>query len=217
MEPPPDHSGLSLDQEAALLAACEDVALGNENHLSQHLDRRVPEVDEAAIQTIKFMQMLITGPGVSRSQAENMLAHCKEPGGQNHLLPDTHEACLGTTTDLIDALQGGRKTYTLDIPIPQDVRALAPVLSFLAPRNLSLSLRRTFFFSCAVLYSFLAPCLSLSLRRTFFFPCAAPYSFLWPCLIFFSFAPHLFLSLIYSWWILAKQQFISHLKTPSSR
>jgi hypothetical protein len=53
-----------------------------------------------------------------------MLQYCKSTGGSNLHLPDTWKRCVEVTTDLIEQLEGKRKTFTLDVPIPQAVRVL---------------------------------------------------------------------------------------------
>ena len=72
--------------------------------------------------------MTQTGYGVSRAHTEGVLKHCVESGGKNNLLPHSFEACQKVAEGLIDTLQGKRKTYIIDIPIPLEVRLLVRML-----------------------------------------------------------------------------------------
>jgi hypothetical protein len=72
--------------------------------------------------------MTQTGYGVSRAYTEGVLKYCVESGGKNNLLPHSFEACQKVAEGLIDTLQGKRKTYIIDIPIPLEVRLLVRML-----------------------------------------------------------------------------------------
>jgi hypothetical protein len=75
-------------------------------------------------QALKFLLMTQHGYGVSREYARNNLSYSIESGGNNILLPSTLEAVEKNVMRKIIAMQGHRKTYELDIPIPDDVRQL---------------------------------------------------------------------------------------------
>ena len=45
-------------------------------------------------------------------------------GGRNSLLPASWSICVEKTTELINKLEGRRKTFTLEVPIPMNVREL---------------------------------------------------------------------------------------------
>jgi hypothetical protein len=94
------------------------------DHLTQFLDTGRCPCTDAELQLIKFVHMAHGGYGVSRAFTEGMLQYCKEAGGANCILPDTWRRCVEDTTLLIERLEGKRKTFFLDVPIPDDVRLL---------------------------------------------------------------------------------------------
>ena len=73
------------------------------------------------------MAMTQTGYGVSRAFTDATLKYCVESGGKNNLLPHSFKACEKVAEGLIDTLQGKRKTYVIDIPIPVEVRLLVSI------------------------------------------------------------------------------------------
>jgi len=75
-------------------------------------------------QVLKFIQMTQHGYGVSRACSRNMLACCLESGGDNIHLPQNLEACETVVMKMVEELQGKRKTYQIDVPIPNDVKEL---------------------------------------------------------------------------------------------
>ena len=75
-------------------------------------------------QVLKFMQMTQHGHGVSRACSRNMLEHCLESGGDNIHLPQNLEACETVVMKMVEELQGKRKTYQIDVPMPNDVKEL---------------------------------------------------------------------------------------------
>jgi hypothetical protein len=79
------------------------------------------------LQVLKFMAMTQTGYGVSRAFTDATLKYCVESGGKNNLLPHSLNACEQVAEGLIDTLQGKRKTYVIDIPIPLEVRLLVSI------------------------------------------------------------------------------------------
>jgi len=96
--------------------------LDNFNHLNQFLSTGRCVCTDAEMQLIKFVHMAHGGYGVSRNFSEGMLEYCKESGGRNFHLPDSWKRCVRDTTKLIESLEGPRKTFSLDIAIPQNVR-----------------------------------------------------------------------------------------------
>jgi hypothetical protein len=53
-----------------------------------------------------------------------MLEYCLESGGDNIHLPQNLEACETVVMKMVEELQGKRKTYQIDVPIPNDVKEL---------------------------------------------------------------------------------------------
>jgi hypothetical protein len=96
----------------------------NFEHLNQFMDTGRCDPTCSQMQLIRFMHMAHSGYGVSRSFSVSMLKYCKDAGGQNVFLPDSWGRCVQETTELIEKLEGKRKTFTLDVAIPEDVREL---------------------------------------------------------------------------------------------
>jgi hypothetical protein len=92
--------------------------------LTQFLQHGRCVCSEGDLQLVKFISMAHRGYGVSRSYSEGMLDYAKESGGSNVHLPDSWRACVELTSSLIEKMQGKRKTFTLDVPIPENVRVL---------------------------------------------------------------------------------------------
>ena len=107
---------------AAIDAGWDD--LGNFEHLTQFMGTGRCICNDAQTQLIKFVHMAHGGYGVSRAFSIGMLEYCKESGGKNVHLPDSWVRCVAETTTLIEQLQGKRKTFALDVPIPDNVREL---------------------------------------------------------------------------------------------
>jgi hypothetical protein len=93
-------------------------------HLTQFLETGRCVVSDAEMQLVKFMHMSHGGYGVSRAFSVGMLQFCKEAGGKNMHLPDSWNKCVEFSTELIERLEGKRKTFTLDVPIPANVREM---------------------------------------------------------------------------------------------
>ena len=93
-------------------------------HLTQFLDTGRIACTESELQLVKFMHMAHGGYGVSRAFSVGMLEYSKQSGGANMLLPDSRGRCVEDTTKLIERLEGRRKTFTLDVAIPENVREL---------------------------------------------------------------------------------------------
>jgi hypothetical protein len=115
---------ICVEVDAPLLDAVEDESLEDFNHLMQFMSYGRCICSDAELQLVKFVQMAHGGYGVSRQFSEGMLEYCKASGGKNVHLPDSWRGCVDLTTSLIERLQGGRKTFTLDVPIPDNVRKL---------------------------------------------------------------------------------------------
>ena len=94
------------------------------DHLNQYMRTGRCECSENELQLVKFVHMAHCGYGVSRAFSVGMLKYAKESGGANLHLPDSWGRCVEDTTALIERLEGPRKTYTLDVEIPMDVREL---------------------------------------------------------------------------------------------
>ena len=119
------------DEPLDVIPAYEDVCdvpvnvgLSDFEHLTQFTDTGRCVCTEAELQLVKFVVMAQGGYGVSRHFSEGMLAYCKGAGGKNVHLPDSWKACVDQTTGLIEKLEGTRKTFKLDVPIPHNVREL---------------------------------------------------------------------------------------------
>jgi hypothetical protein len=102
----------------------QEANLEDFEHLTQFLDTGRCICTDAELQLVKFVQMAHNGYGVSRHFTEGMLEYCKATGGKNMHLPDTWRSCVDLTTGLIERLEGKRKTFTLDVAIPDKVRVL---------------------------------------------------------------------------------------------
>jgi hypothetical protein len=92
-----------------------------------------PNLPSSPMKVIKFMQMLHHGHGVSRAFARNALTCSLDAGGENVHLPPTLESCEELLMEMIESLQGKRKTYQLDVPTPAEVKELvseSPLLHF---------------------------------------------------------------------------------------
>ena len=115
------NAACSGDAGVAPVAATD---FANFEHLNQFMGtgRCVPNTAE--MQLVRFMHMAHAGYGVSRAFSVGMLKYCKEAGGQNVFLPDSWGRCVQETTELIEQLEGKRKTFTLDVAIPENVREL---------------------------------------------------------------------------------------------
>jgi hypothetical protein len=100
------------------------VGLENFDHLTQFLSTGRCVCTEEELQLIKFVHMAHGGYGTSREFSEGMLAYVKESGGKNVHLPDTWRVCVERSHELIRRLEGSRKTFGIDVPIPQNVRDL---------------------------------------------------------------------------------------------
>ena len=98
--------------------------LDNFEHLTQFLNTGRCVCTEEELQLVRFVHMAHGGYGTSREFSEGMLAYTKESGGKNVHLPDTWKVCVERAHDLIRRLEGGRKTFEIDVPIPQNVRDL---------------------------------------------------------------------------------------------
>ena len=96
--------------------------LDNFDHMTQFLRNGRCGFTDSELQLLKFVHMAHDGYGVSRHFSEGMLLYCRRSGGQNTLLPDTWKRCVVDTTSLIEKLTGERKTFSLNVPIPQKVR-----------------------------------------------------------------------------------------------
>ena len=94
------------------------------SHITQFLRMGRCECSEQDLQLAKFVHMAHGGYGVSRTFSEGMLAYAKDSGGRNFHLPDTWKTCVDHTKKLIEDLEGKRKTFEMEVPIPQDVRDL---------------------------------------------------------------------------------------------
>ena len=103
-----------------------DVVCADEDydHLHQFMSLGRCHCSEAELQLVKFVNMAQEGYGVSRQFSRTMLNYAKASGGLNNHLPDTWTRCVHIATDLVEELTGKRKTFTLDIPIPDSVREL---------------------------------------------------------------------------------------------
>jgi hypothetical protein len=93
-------------------------------HLTQFLGMGRFRCSQAERQVIEFVHMNQRGYGVSRSFSEGLLKYSKDAGGKNMHLPDCWKTCVQFTSGCIDALQGKRKTFHMDVPIPENVREL---------------------------------------------------------------------------------------------
>jgi hypothetical protein len=93
-------------------------------HLNQFMNTGRCNCSPEQMQLVKFVSMVHGGYGVSRAFSVGILEYCKEAGGKNNLLPQSWGRCVEETTKLIEALEGKRKTFTLDVEIPDNVRAL---------------------------------------------------------------------------------------------
>jgi hypothetical protein len=98
--------------------------LDNFEHLMQFMEAGRCVCSEAELQLVKFVHMAHGGYGVSRHFSDGMLDYVKASGGKNIHLPDTWKSCVARTTLLIEKLEGPRKTFCLDVPIPLAVREL---------------------------------------------------------------------------------------------
>jgi len=117
-----------------------------------------------SLQVLKFMAMTQTGYGVSRAFTDATLKYCLESGGKNNLLPHSFKACEKVAEGLIGTLQGKRKTYGIDIPIPLEVRLLVSIfqLPFLCLSWPSLRERTPSHFFLTFPYSWWTPIKALS-------------------------------------------------------
>ena len=93
-------------------------------HLTQFLRMGRFHCSQAERQLIQFVHMNHGGYGVSRSFSRGLLKYSKDAGGKNMHLPDTWKKCVEFTSGFIDELQGKRKTFKMDVPIPENVREL---------------------------------------------------------------------------------------------
>ena len=100
------------------------VGVDDFDHLTQFLQLGRCVCTDAERQLVQFVHMAQEGYGVSRHFSETMLKYSKASGGLNVHLPDTWKRCVEMTTDLVEKLEGKRKTFCLDVPIPDKVRAL---------------------------------------------------------------------------------------------
>ena len=98
--------------------------LDDVEHMNQFMKWGRVVCSEADMQLVKFMYMTCSGYGVSRSFSKAMLGYAKESGGRNVHLPDSWSLCVDRMTALIVDLEGPRKTFTLDVAIPEAVRAM---------------------------------------------------------------------------------------------
>jgi hypothetical protein len=121
------------DDDAVVLAPADGIedrrvpcvdGLDNFDHLTQFLKTGRCVCSEEELQLVKFMHMAQDGYGVSRHFSKGMLEYCKGSGGQNLHLPASWARCVEETTRLIECLEGERKTFHLDVTIPEDVRAM---------------------------------------------------------------------------------------------
>jgi hypothetical protein len=96
----------------------------NFEFLTQFLHTGRVVCNESELQLVKFMHMAQKGYGVSRAFSVGMLEYSKQSGGANMLLPNSWIRCVEDTTKLIERLEGRRKTFTLDVAIPENVREL---------------------------------------------------------------------------------------------
>lgn len=134
-----DHHSSSSDTDECLSVADTDddmclaeslpitpniAGLDDFAHLTKFLETGRCPCTAEELQLVKFIHMSHGGYGVSRSFSKGMLKYCKASGGRNLLLPDSWMHCQELTTKLIEKLQGKRKTFSLDVPIPDNVRAL---------------------------------------------------------------------------------------------
>ena len=94
------------------------------DHLDQFMKMGRVQCSEADKQLVKFVHMSCTGYGVSRNFSAAMLRYAKESGGRNVHLPDSWKLCVSRMTEMIVDLEGPRKTFTLDVSIPDNVRDL---------------------------------------------------------------------------------------------
>ena len=92
--------------------------LRNFDHLTQFLELGRCVCSDEELQLVKFVHMSHGGYGVSRNFSEGMLAYAKASGGRNFHLPDTWKSCVDRTHHLIQLLEGNRKTFQMDVPIP---------------------------------------------------------------------------------------------------
>jgi hypothetical protein len=109
------------DLDASTTSNCY---LNDFDHLNQYMETGRCVCTEAQLQLVKFIHMAHGGYGVSRAFSVGMLEYSKEAGGQNLHLPDSWGKCVEETTELIEALEGKRKTFTLNVAIPDNVREL---------------------------------------------------------------------------------------------
>ena len=105
-------------------AGADVKGLENFEHLMSFLGTGRIVCTDNELQLIKFVHMAHGGYGTSREFSEGMLAYVKESGGKNVHLPDTWRVCVEQAHGLIRRLEGSRKTFGLDVPIPQNVRDL---------------------------------------------------------------------------------------------
>jgi hypothetical protein len=120
------HGG---EEEIGVVLDVDDIVEGDDDgvdfdHLMQFLNSGRLACTESDLQLVKFMHMAQGGYGVSRAFSVAMLEYSKQSGGANMLLPDSWGRCVEDTTKLIERLEGRRKTFTLDVAIPENVRAL---------------------------------------------------------------------------------------------
>ena len=111
-----EHGG---DEHAGFIHGLKDF-----EHLNQFMHIGRCECTDNDMQLMRFMFMAQCGYGVSRAFSVGMLEYAKQSGGRNVHLPDSWGRCVQNTTTLIEKLEGPRKTFTLDVVIPMDVRML---------------------------------------------------------------------------------------------
>ena len=122
-----NRSSLNAFLEEPMMALCEPVVsalVDDFPHLTQFCNRPAWVCTEGEMQLVKFMSMAQSGYGVSRNFSKSMLKYAKASGGKNLHLPDSWGSCVNDMTRLIEKMQGKRKTYTLDVSIPHNVRLL---------------------------------------------------------------------------------------------
>jgi hypothetical protein len=105
-------------------AANVGVVVDDFEHLNQFMATGRCVCTESELQLVRFIHMSHAGYGVSRAFSVGMLEYCKQAGGSNIHLPASWGRCVEDTTKLIESLEGKRKTFTLDVAIPENVREL---------------------------------------------------------------------------------------------
>jgi hypothetical protein len=99
-------------------------SLDDFEHLNQFMATGKLICTEDELQLVKFVHMSHAGYGVSRAFCVGMLDYSKQSGGKNMHLPDSWGKCVEETTKLIEKLEGKRRTFSLDVLIPENVREL---------------------------------------------------------------------------------------------